>query len=97
MNGCFCCQALYRSLAYVVSDTTESVASLASHYVDLMTKSAWPLAGRVDDAGMSVTRHGSTTASSEPITAILSVMPLAGTSSVDLWLRVVRHSPATRR
>jgi len=78
-------------------DTTESVASLASHYVDLMTKSAWPLAGRVDDAGMSVTRHGSTTASSEPITAILSVMPLAGTSSVDLWLRVVRHSPATRR
>ena len=77
-------------------DTTQSVASIASHYADLMTKSGWPLAGRVDDAGMSVTRYGSTTASGEPITAILSVMPLAGTPSVDLWLRVVRHSPPRR-
>lgn len=72
--------------------TTQSVASIASHYAVLMTKSGWPASGRAEVASISIARHISTTISGDPITAILSVVRLGGTSDVDLWLRVVRST-----
>jgi hypothetical protein len=74
----------------------ENLAAFApavSHFVDQMAHAGWPMTSRAGDATVSVTRHALTTASGEPITAMLSLLPIPGTSSVDANLRVIRHNP----
>jgi hypothetical protein len=70
-----------------------SLPDLATYYVAEMSKSEWPLAGRVADAELVVTRHRSTTISGEPVHAVLALLKVPGGPTVDAWLRVVRLAP----
>ena len=72
------------------------VADLATHFVGLMTQSGWPMVGRVEPPGMSVSRHAAKSSSGEPVTSILAVVKIPGTTAVDAWLRIVRHGPSRR-
>jgi hypothetical protein len=69
------------------------LAQLATYYVDQMSKSDWPLAGRVADAECVVTRHRSATISGEPVHAVLTLCTLPGEATIDAWLRVMRLAP----
>ena len=73
------------------------VPGTSAYYIDLMIKSGWPLQGRVESEGLSVSRHRSATTSGDPLTAILAIVQTPGDAgSADGWLRVVRHVPTVR-
>jgi hypothetical protein len=70
----------------------EKLAPVTAHFVDQMTKSDWPIAGRVTDDLMSVSLHRSKTTSGDAITSVVSLTAVPEAGMIDAWLRIIRHN-----
>ena len=73
-------------------DTALDTAALATHFEAQMTEKGWRIANRNrEDAAMAVTLFAGSVPAT-PLTGMLVVTALQGTASVDVVLRIVRHS-----
>ena len=76
-------------------DTTLSPESLAANFITQLKEAGWRLeTGPIGDGVMVVARLSSASRAGDPVTAILSLTSLAGTSFVDATIRVVRNKPS---
>src|SRR5438132_13731738 len=78
-------------------DTTISVDALFEHFSSQIRTAGWKFEGVLTgDATMSVSRWSVASRAGDPITGILMLTSLAGTSSIDAVFRVVRTKPVAR-
>jgi len=76
-------------------ETTLTPQSLAANFIAQLKETGWRLeSGPLGDDVMVVARLSSASRAGDPVTAILSVTSLSGTSFVDATIRVVRNKPS---
>lgn len=76
-------------------ETTLTPQSLAANFIAQLTEAGWRLeSGPLGDDVMVVARLSSASRAGDPVTAILGVTSLTGTSFVDATIRVIRNKPS---
>jgi hypothetical protein len=75
------------------SQTSVEPAVIARELAAQLTKGGWTIVTQPVAGDVRVIRARNTSATGDPVTALVVVTPLGGPTRVNLWLHVVRHKP----
>jgi hypothetical protein len=74
--------------------TSVAAAAVAKELATQLGRGGWTVDSQQAAGEATLIRGRSTTASGDPVTALVTVMPTGAPSQFHLWLHVVRHKPA---
>ncbi len=79
--------------SFLRTQTSITPAAMISELASQLTKGGWTIVAQPVAGEVRLIRARSTSASGDPVTALVTLVPLGGPTRVSLWLHVVRHRP----
>ena len=79
--------------SFLRTQTSVEPAALVSELATQLTRGGWTIVAQPVAGDIRVIRARNASAAGDPVTALVTLIPLGGPTRVSLWLHVVRHKP----